>query len=215
MSINRLDIHFETNKILWDIKCHWFESKCLKFPRDFIHPNFNSSSIQMQCRARQGNILTFLHCIAGKLQFGLVSWQTKDMTWHNLGHRRHCLKGSPLWYFILCFLRLVSFESMLSQRLHLSSTVQSGALWLTGGRTEKDRNLAILDRASGIKSGKSWQRTGDKSRHNIGQGTFSFLCLRASAPYFLIFSSLSERSRSFIHQQIISRVFRRSVNSIK
>ena len=71
------------------------------------------------------------------------------------------------------------------------------ALWLTGGRTEKDRNLAILDRASGIKSGKSWQRTGDKSRHNIGQGTFSFLCLRASALYFLIFSSLF---RSFIHQ---------------
>ena len=167
----------------------------------------------MQSATRENPDIPALHCWKTTVWFGFLT--DKGMTWHNLVHRRHCLKGSPLWYFILCFLRLVSFESMLSQRLHLSSTVQSGALWLTGGRTEKDRNLAILDRASGIKSGKSWQRTGDKSRHNIGQGTFSFLCLRASAPYFLIFSSLSERSRSFIHQQIISRVFRRSVNSIK
>ena len=100
MSINRLDIHFETNKILWDIKCHWFESKCLKFPRNFIHPNFNSLHIHpnaMQSATTEDPDIPALHCWKTTVWFGFLT--DKGMTWHNLVHRRHCLKGITFMVF--------------------------------------------------------------------------------------------------------------------
>ena len=95
MSINRLDIHFETNKILWDIKCHWFESKCLKFPRDFIHPNFNS--IAMQRAPREDPDIPALHCWKTTVWVGFLTDKRHDMT--QSGTQETLFKGITFMVF--------------------------------------------------------------------------------------------------------------------
>ena len=78
----------------------------------------------------------------------------------------------------------VTFRGFSSQKLHLSSSAQC-ALYLTGGRREKDRNLAIWDREGGrIKSGQGEEIKVVTTLDEI----FSFLCLRRVAIFLHVFS---------------------------
>ena len=73
----------------------------------------------------------------------------KRHKYDNLREDLFYLNGSFSDMLFLCFLSFITFGSLLLHKIHLSNNaecVQSGALYLTGGRTEKDRNLAIWDR---------------------------------------------------------------------
>ena len=98
----------------------------------------------------------------------------------------------------------VTFRGFSSQKLHLSSSAQC-ALYLTGGRREKDRNLAIWDREGGrIKSGQGEEIKVVTTLDEI----FSFLCLRCVAIFlhvFLYFRVSSIISYSWAFQIILSQ----------
>ena len=99
-------------------------------------------------------------------------------------------------YALLCFLRFIwIWKFVITEVTFIKQCrvcVQRGALYLTGGRTEKDRNLAIWDRGEGgIKSGQGKEIKVVTTLDEMFSFLVVFEALSLFLNVFLYFSSYS------------------------